>query len=221
MTPALVIFDCDGVLVDSEAIANRLMADAITAAGIPITYEDCRARFVGGTLQRVIDTVEEWLGKPLPAGWKEDFEARRNEAFRRELRPIPGAAATVAALRASGIPICVASSGSPEKMNLTLGLAGLKTHFGDKLFSASMVAKGKPEPDLFFYAAEQMGQSPENCVVVEDSLLGVTAAVAAGMRVLAYAAETDADALRAAGGRPFDDMAELPGLLGIGAAVTA
>ena len=104
---------------------------------------------------------------------------------------------------------------------LTLGLAGLKTHFGDKLFSASMVARGKPEPDLFFYAAEQMGQSPENCVVVEDSLLGVTAAVAAGMRVLAYAAETDADALRAAGGRPFDDMAELPGLLGIGAAVTA
>ncbi len=215
MTPALVIFDCDGVLVDSETIANRIMAEAITATGIPMTYEECRARFVGGTLQRVIDTLEEWLGKPLPAGWKEAFEARRNAAFREELKPVPGIAAALEAIRVSGTPICVASSGSLEKMNLTLGLTGLKTPFGGKLFSATMVSHGKPEPDLFLYAAEQMGQAPENCVVVEDSLLGVTAAMAAGMRVLAYAAEGDADALTAAGGLPFTDMAELPGLLGI------
>ena len=220
MTPALVIFDCDGVLVDSETIANRIMAEAITATGIPMTYEECRARFVGGTLQRVIDTLEEWLGKPLPAGWKEAFEARRNAAFREELKPVPGIAAALEAIRASGTPICVASSGSLEKMNLTLGLTGLKAPFGGKLFSATMVSHGKPEPDLFLYAAEQMGQAPENCVVVEDSLLGVTAAMAAGMRVLAYAAEGDADALTAAGGLPFTDMAELPGLLGIEARVS-
>ena len=220
MTPALVIFDCDGVLVDSETIANRIMAEAITATGIPMTYEECRARFVGGTLQRVIDTLEEWLGKPLPAGWKEAFEARRNAAFREELKPVPGIAAALEAIRASGTPICVASSGNLEKMNLTLGLTGLKTPFGGKLFSATMVSHGKPEPDLFLYAAEQMGQAPENCVVVEDSLLGVTAAMAAGMRVLAYAAEGDADALTAAGGLPFTDMAELPGLLGIEARVS-
>jgi len=215
MTPALVIFDCDGVLVDSEAIANRIMAEAITAAGIPMTYEECRARFVGGTLQRVIDTVEEWLGTPLPADWKEAFEARRDTAFREELKPVPGIVSALEAIRASSTPICVASSGSLEKMNLTLGLTGLNTPFGGKLFSATMVSHGKPEPDLFLYAAEQMGQVPENCVVVEDSLLGVTAAMAAGMRVLAYAADGDADALKAAGGLPFSDMAELPGLLGI------
>ncbi len=215
MTPALVIFDCDGVLVDSEAIANRIMAEAITAAGVPITYEECRARFVGGTLQRVIDTVEQWRGAPLPANWKADFEARRNEAFRRELTAVPGAAAAVEAIRAGRTPVCVASSGNLEKMNLTLGLTGLKTYFGDNLFSATMVAQGKPAPDLFLYAAEQMGQVPENCVVVEDSLLGVTAAVAAGMRVLAYTAEAEADALKAAGAQPFDNMAELPELLGL------
>jgi beta-phosphoglucomutase-like phosphatase (HAD superfamily) len=120
-------------------------------------------------------------------------------------------------VRASGIPVCVASSGSPEKMALTLTLTGLKAYFGEALFSATMVAEGKPAPDLFLYAAEQMGQLPENCVVVEDSLLGVTAAVAAGMRVLAYAAGAEADALRAAGAQPFDSMADLPGLLGAGA----
>ncbi|MEO3428148.1 HAD family hydrolase [Pelagibius sp. CAU 1746] len=215
MTPALVIFDCDGVLVDSEAIANRVMAEAISAAGLPITYEECRARFVGGTLQRVIDTVEQWRGKPLPPGWKEDFETRRNAAFRRELKAVPGAAVAVETIRNGGTPVCVASSGSLEKINLTLGLTGLKAYFGDNLFSAAMVAQGKPAPDIFLYAAEQMGQVPENCVVVEDSLLGVTAAVAAGMRVLAYTAEAEADALKAAGGQPFDDMAALPELIGI------
>lgn len=221
MTPALVIFDCDGVLVDSEAIANRIMAETITASGIPITFEECRARFVGGTLKRVIDTVEQWRGQPLPPGWKEDFEARRNEVFRRELKPVPGAAAAVEAIRASDTPVCVASSGSLEKMTLTLGLTGLKDLFGDNLFSADSVAHGKPEPDLFLYAAEQMGQVPENCVVVEDSLLGVTAAVSAGMRVLAYTGEAEADALKAAGGQPFSDMAELPELVGAGASAEA
>ncbi|MGF1594217.1 MAG: HAD family hydrolase [Kiloniellaceae bacterium] len=220
MTPALVIFDCDGVLVDSEAIANRIMAETITASGIPITYEDCRARFVGGTLQRVMDTVEQWLGRPLPPGWKEDFEARRDEAFRRELHPVPGVAAAIEAIRAGGAEVCVASSGSPEKMELTLGLTGLRHHFGERLFSANMVAQGKPEPDIFLHAAERMGCLPETCVVVEDSLLGVTAGVAAGMRVLAYAAESDPAILKAAGGHPFADMTELPGLLGIGGAAS-
>lgn len=214
MNPALVIFDCDGVLVDSEIIANRVMAETITAAGVPITCEECLARFIGGTLQRVVDTVEEWLGAPLPPGWKEDFEARRNEAFRRELKPVPGAEAAVTAIRASGTAICVASSGTLEKINLTLDLTGLKGHF-DNIFSATMVAHGKPAPDLFLYAAERMGHRPEDCVVVEDSPPGVTAAVAAGMRVLAYAAAGDTQDLTAAGGAVFHDMGTLPGLLGL------
>jgi len=215
MFPALVIFDCDGVLVDSEAISNRIMAESINAVGVSITYEECRARFVGGTLQRVIDTVEEWRGTPLPPGWRESFEARRNEAFRKELKAVPGAEDVIGILREHAIPFCVASSGSPKKMELTLEITGLRRHFADNVFSATMVAAGKPAPDLFLHAAEQMGQQPETCVVVEDSLLGVAAGVAAGMRVLAYAAETDADALKAAGAQPFGDMAELPGLIGI------
>lgn len=219
MIPALVIFDCDGVLVDSEAISNRIMAETITASGVPISYEECRARFVGGTLQRVIDTVEDWLGKPLPETWRADFEAKRNVAFKEGLQPIPGVAQAIETILAQGIPICVASSGSMEKMDLTLGMTGLKRYFGQAIFSASMVARGKPDPDLFLFAAEQMGQLPETCMVVEDSLLGATAGIAAGMRVLAYAAEGDEDALSAAGGQTFTDMDQLPGLLGIGPAV--
>jgi HAD superfamily hydrolase (TIGR01509 family) len=214
MNPALVIFDCDGVLVDSEAIANRVMAEAITAMGVPIGGEECRERFVGNTLQSVMRTVEEWLDRPLPAGWKEDFEARRNEAFRRELRPVPGVAAAVETIVASGTPICVASSGTIEKIELTLGLTGLRPLFGDHIFCASMVAQPKPAPDLFLHAAREMGCSAETCVVVEDSLPGVTAAVAAGMRVFGYAADTPAAVLKAAGARPFTEMADLPRLLG-------
>lgn len=216
MTPALVIFDCDGVLVDSETIANRIMAEFITAAGVPMTTEECRARFVGGSLQWVIDTVGQWRGEPLPDNWKQDFEAHRNEAFRRELQPVSGVAGAIAILRDRNIPICVASSGSLEKMDLTLGITGLRDCFDGEIFSADSVAQAKPAPDLFLHAAARMGQLPENCTVVEDSLLGVAAGVAAGMRVLAYAADGDADALKAAGGQTFTDMAELPGLLGLG-----
>jgi len=215
MIPALVIFDCDGVLVDSETIANRIMTEAINDAGVSITYEECRARFVGGTLKRVIDTVEEWRGAPLPDGWQESFEARRNDAFREELQAVAGVEQVLQALQDHSLPFCVASSGSLEKMDLTLGLTRLRPYFGDRIFSAAMVAQGKPAPDLFLHAAEQMGQQPENCAVVEDSLLGVAAGVAAGMRVLAYTAESDADALKAAGAQPFDSMTELPGLIGL------
>ena len=215
MIPSLVIFDCDGVLVDSEEIANRTLVEAVKGVGISITYEECRARFVGGTLQRVIDTLEEWRGEPLPETWKADFEAARDAAFRRDLKPIPGVARAIETIQGSGTPICVASSGSLGKMDLTLGLTGLKDYFDGRIFSASMVARGKPHPDLFLHTAEQMGQMPETAVVVEDSLLGTTAGVAAGMRVLAYAADSDPDALAAAGGQPFTDMAELPGLLGL------
>ena len=117
MIPALVIFDCDGVLVDSEAIANRIMTEAINAAGVFITYEECRARFVGGTLQRVIDTVEEWLGRPLPDGWRDSFEARRNEAFRRELQAVAGVEQVLKTLqeKRSGAGLPCATSAA-EKM---------------------------------------------------------------------------------------------------------
>jgi len=215
MNPALVIFDCDGVLVDSEAISNQIMAETITASGVPISYEECRARFVGGTLQRVIDTVEDWLDKPLPETWRADFEAKRNAAFQEGLQPIAGVARAIETIRENRIPICVASSGSLDKMDLTLGLTGLKPYFGEAIFSASMVERGKPYPDLFLHTAEQMGQLPQTCIVVEDSLLGTTAGIAAGMRVVAYAAEGEEEALTAAGGQTFTKMAELPGLLGI------
>jgi HAD superfamily hydrolase (TIGR01509 family) len=209
----LVIFDCDGVLVDSDRISLRIQAERITALGLPVTYEDCVREFLGIGMPATLRRVEEWLGRPLPDGWQEELDAAVTEAFRRELRPVPGIAR---ALDGITLPTCVASSGSHEKMTLTLGLTGLYERFAGRIFSGDEVERGKPDPDLFFYAAEWMGVVPERCIVVEDSPWGVAAAVAAGMSVLGYAADAEpraAAALADAGAIVFTEMAELPALL--------
>jgi HAD superfamily hydrolase (TIGR01509 family) len=213
----LVIFDCDGVLVDSDRIALRIQAEAITALGLPVTYEECVREFLGIGVPATLRRIEEWLGRPLPEGWAAQLDAEVTAAFRRELMPVPGIAQ---ALDEITLPTCVASSGSHERMTLTLGLTGLYERFAGRIFSADEVERGKPDPDLFFYAAERMGIVPERCIVVEDSLWGVAAAVAAGMSALGYAADAEpraAGALFDAGAIVFTAMADLPGLL---AAVT-
>lgn len=216
MSPALVIFDCDGVLVDSEETSNRALGEAITAAGWPISYEETRAAFIGGTIGGVKDTVEEWLGRPLPESWGADFDRSREEMFRREGVPaIPGVEAVISLLRARDLPYCVASSGRPEKMAITLPLAGLDGYFEGRIFSASMVPRPKPYPDLFLYAAASFDVAPRAAVVIEDTVVGVTAAVAAGIPVFGFAADSDPAALAAAGATVFDSMADLPALLGI------
>jgi HAD superfamily hydrolase (TIGR01509 family) len=212
----LVIFDCDGVLVDSEAISNGVLARLLSEEGLPTTLAQARRDYQGLLLDEVVRCAEAKLGRSLPAGWLERYERERTQAFREELRAVPGAAATVARIHAAAIAVCVASQGKLEKTRLSLELTGLRPLFGEQaLFSAHSVPRGKPHPDLFLHAARTMGAEPAACVVVEDTPSGVTAAVAAGMRVLGYAADSDEQALRAAGAEIVHSLDEAPALLGL------
>lgn len=214
--PSLVIFDCDGVLVDTERAANTSLAERLKLLGLDISYETCRRRFVGRSLKSVQAEVETELGRSLGTDWDVKIEREEIDVFRHTTEAIAGVVAQVKKLRDDGIPHCVASSGRIEKMHATLGSAGLLPLLKDVLFSATMVENGKPAPDLFLHAAKEMGHVPETCIVIEDSLPGVQAGMAAGMRVLGYAGDplTDRTALEGAGAIIFDDMGRLPELLG-------
>lgn len=212
----LVIFDCDGVLVDSEVISNGVLAQMLSAEGLPTTLSEARRDCQGLLLSEVLSNAEAKLGRSLPAGWLADYERERAEVFRRELEPVPGAAEAVQRVSAAGISICVASQGKLEKTRLSLELTGLRRLLPDRvLFSAYSVPRGKPHPDLFLHAAAVMGVTTAGCVVIEDTPSGVTAAVSAGMRALGYAADSDETALRRAGAEILHSLDELPGLLGL------
>jgi HAD superfamily hydrolase (TIGR01509 family) len=215
--PELVIFDCDGVLVDSEQISNRVLAEMLSAEGLAKTLAEARRDYQGLLLRDILDSAEAELGCPLPAGWLERYERTRAEVFRRELEPVPGAAGAVSRVSGAGVRVCVASQGKLEKTRLSLELTGLRDLFTDRaLFSAHCVARGKPHPDLFLHAASTMEADPVACVVVEDTPSGVLAAVAAGMRVYGYAADSDEAALREAGALEIlQAMEELPARLGL------
>jgi len=215
--PRLVIFDCDGVLVDSEPISNGVLARLLTAEGLPTTLAEARRDYQGLLLSEVVRDAQARLSHPLPGDWLERYERERGEAFRRELEAVEGAAEVVARLSAAGIGVCVASQGKLEKTRLSLELTGLRRLFSaEALFSAETVARGKPHPDLFLHAAAVMGASPHECVVVEDTASGVTAAASAGMRVFGYVADSDRSALRRAGAEELESLRELPALLGLG-----
>jgi HAD superfamily hydrolase (TIGR01509 family) len=209
----LVIFDNDGVLVDSEPLANRVLAAYLTELGHPTSYEDSLRDFMGGAVHRVHDTILARTGRRLPAGFDEELHARTVQAFRRDLQPVSGAADVLAKLDAHGVPYCVASSADHARIRVALGKAGLSAYFtDDRVFSAQDVGRGKPAPDLFLHAAATMGCPPAACAVVEDSPLGVQAAVAAGMDVFGYTAMTRPDKLSSATGT-FSDMGGLHALL--------
>ncbi|MER7570183.1 HAD family hydrolase [Streptomyces sp. NPDC126514] len=210
----LVIFDNDGVLVDSEPISNRLLAAYLTELGHSTTYEDSLRDYMGAAMHRVHDLVEERTGERLPGDFDDVFHARVFAAFERELKPVAGAEEVLAKLAADGVPYCVASSGSHERIRVGHRTTGLARWFEEeRIFSSQDVGRGKPAPDLFLYAAERMGVAPERCVVVEDSPLGVRAAVAAGMDVYGFTAMTPASRLAGATGL-FGGMGELRDLLG-------
>ncbi|MFJ6084449.1 HAD family hydrolase [Streptomyces sp. NPDC092369] len=209
----LVIFDNDGVLVDSEPISNRLLAAYLTELGYPTSYEDSLRDYMGSAMHRVHELVAERTGESLPADFDDVFHARVFAAFERELRPVPGVEGVLAKLAEGGVPYCVASSGSHERIRVGHRTTGLDRWFDEaRIFSAQDVGRGKPDPDLFLYAAERMGVSPGRCVVVEDSPLGVQAGVAAGMDVLGFTAMTSGEKLAGAG-KLFADMGELVELL--------
>jgi len=212
----LVIFDCDGVLVDSEVISCRVHADVLTRYGYPITAEEVRERFLGRTAHDATAEVERQLGRPLGAAY--DLERRTTllAALADAVEAIPHLAD---ALDAIAIPMCVASSAAHEKIFTTLSRTGLYQRFAPHIFSGSQVSNGKPAPDLFLFAAKQMAAFPRRCVVIEDSVPGVVGALAAGMTALGFHGGShcrpgDGEALRAAGAAvTFDDMRRLPDLI--------
>jgi HAD superfamily hydrolase (TIGR01509 family) len=210
-----VIFDCDGVLVDSEVLAAPILADTLTALGLPTTAEDVDRDFKGRSWEHALGVIRARRDGAEP--WPELRERYRTAlfaAFDAELRAIPGVVAALDALDAAAIPYCVASSGDHERIRHGLRAAGLLERFpDDAIFSVDDVARGKPAPDLFLHAAGQMGFEPARTVVVEDSAAGVRAGVAAGMRVLGYGGD---GRLPAAGAKPLREMAHLPIVLGIG-----
>jgi HAD superfamily hydrolase (TIGR01509 family) len=209
----LVIFDNDGVLVDSEPISNQLLAAYLTELGHPTSYEDSLRDYMGAALHRVHDLVAERTGQRLPVDFDDVFHARVFAAFEQDLKPVPGVVEVLQKLAADSVPYCVASSGSHERIRVGHRTTGLERWFDEeRIFSSQDVGRGKPAPDLFLYAAEQMGVAPERCVVVEDSPLGVQAAVAAGMDVYGFTAMTPAEKLAGARGL-FSDMGELADLL--------
>jgi HAD superfamily hydrolase (TIGR01509 family) len=218
--PDLVIFDCDGVLVDSEGLATRVLCETLNGLGLDLTPQEVTRITTGMFMQDLVAWAAGLLGSPLPESFVDDLREADRVVFEQELQPIPGIIDALDVLAEVGVPVCVGSSGPLDKMNLTLGLTGLLPRFEGRYFSAHQVGKGKPAPDVFLFAAKNMNVSPDRCVVVEDSVPGVQAAVAAGMTVFAYAAPGSEDVghgpetLAAAGGRVFRDMTELPTLLG-------
>ncbi|MFJ7331630.1 HAD family hydrolase [Streptomyces sp. NPDC101116] len=209
----LVIFDNDGVLVDSEPISNRLLAAYLTELGHPTSYEESIRDYMGSAMHRIHELVLERTGQRLPENFDDVFHARVFTAFEQELVAVAGASQVLEKLTADGMPYCVASSGSHERIRVAHRATGLDRWFDEKrIFSSQDVGRGKPAPDLFLYAAERMGVAPERCVVVEDSPLGVQAALAAGMDVYGYTAMTTAEKLAGAAWC-FSDLGELPDLL--------
>ncbi|WP_329119239.1 HAD family hydrolase [Streptomyces sp. NBC_01353] len=209
----LIVFDNDGVLVDSEPISNTILAGYLTEVGHPTSYEESLRDYMGSAMHRVHELVLERTGQPLPADFDTTFHARVFSAFERELEAVAGVRELLKQLVDDGVPYCVASSGSHERIRVGHRKTGLDAWFRDEnVFSAEDVGQGKPAPDLFLHAAARMGVAPERCVVVEDSRLGVEAALAAGMDVYGFSAMTPRERLAGARGF-FNEMAELPGLL--------
>jgi HAD superfamily hydrolase (TIGR01509 family) len=207
----LVIFDCDGVLVDSEPIAVRIDVEMLAEVGVTMTEQEVIERFVGRSPEVILAETEARLGRRVPHGWFERGEARIRRAYATELKPVPG---IVEALEAIDLPVCVASSSGHENLRYKLELTGLWERFAGHIFSATEVANGKPAPDLFLHAASRMGAEPADCAVVEDSRYGVQAARAAGMDVFGFAGGlTPGAVLEGPRTVVFDDMSALPQLL--------
>ena len=212
----LVIFDCDGVLVDSEALACVVHADVLTQHGYTITAAQVHERFLGRSAREARFEVESELGFALPDAYTVQLKATIDRVFGEQLTPIPHIADTLTKLSQR---ICVASSGTPTRIRSSLGTTGLIDRFAPHLFSALQVERGKPAPDLFLFAASQMNTPPARCVVVEDSVPGVIGASAAGMTVIGFTGGShcrpgDAERLRAAGAvTVIDDMRALPDLI--------
>ncbi|MCA3443663.1 MAG: HAD-IA family hydrolase [Rhodobacter sp.] len=215
MTPRAIIFDCDGVLVDSEPAAFDLLAQDLAAHGLPLPRAEMERIFIGGTIAGVHAKARS-LGAALPDGWVAGFYERLYARLAEGTPLVPGVLDLLDALDAAGIPYAVGSNGSDRKMQVTLGQhPGLLDRFRDRLFSGQTLGAPKPAPDLYLHAARALAQPPSACAVIEDSPTGVRAAAAAGIRCFGYAPHGDGAVLAAEGATVFQSMADLPRLLGL------
>jgi HAD superfamily hydrolase (TIGR01509 family) len=211
-----VLFDCDGVLADTEALHNRILAEEISALGWAMDAAEAERRFLGLAWEAIVPAVEQRLGPDsVPPDFIRDLIARVVRALREEVSPIPGVREALASIVAAGIPVAVASNSSRAELATKLQALGLAETFRGRAFTVDDVDRPKPAPDMYRAAAAACGADPHFCVVVEDSLTGSRAGLAAGCRVLGFAHATPAAALAALGAEPFADMAELPALLGL------
>jgi HAD superfamily hydrolase (TIGR01509 family) len=209
----LVIFDCDGVIVDSEPLSNRVVADELTRLGWVTTPEEAERMFIGLNCEAMVPVIEAHLGRKLPLDWADRLVDRLVEAFSREVEPIPGALEALQALSALGVAWRVASNSSHAELAAKFGRIGISDVVAGRLHSHHDVAQGKPAPDLFLAAAAAEGVAAAECLVIEDSVPGARAAAAAGMDCLGFAPRSDGTALRAARAVPFHSMFELPALI--------
>jgi HAD superfamily hydrolase (TIGR01509 family) len=214
MSADLVILDCDGVLVDSEPITNRLLAKDMTRYGLPMSTEGAIDLFVGGTIKSAFERASA-LGAALPDNWVDDFYDRMIETLGREVVAIEGAHTLLDRLDTAGVPYCVASNGPMRKMDVTLKRTDLWRRVEGRIFSAHDIGVAKPDPGLFLYAARMMGVITEAVVVIEDSVSGVRAAQAAGMRCLGLTRDTPAEKLVAHDAEPIARLDQVPRLLGL------
>jgi len=208
----LIIFDCDGVLVDSELLTHQvltgLVADLGGSAELLVELESFKSK----ALTETFPFIEQRLGRKLPTDFEAQYREQTFTAFQAHLQPIAGVHQVLPQLR---IPFCVASNGPVSKIRFNLELTGLWSYFAGKVFSCYDIQRWKPEPDIYLYAARQMGAAPARCGVIEDSVVGTQAGRSAGMTVLGYAGQSDGTALRAAGAQVFYDMHRLPDVLAL------
>jgi HAD superfamily hydrolase (TIGR01549 family) len=181
-----LIFDFDGVIADSEALANTVLAEFVTALGHPTSLEDSLQRYTGSRWNDVIAQIEAAVGKPVPAGFSDDLKSATLDRFRADLKEVSGAGKFIETF--SHVPRCIASSSSIDRLRLCLQVLNLTETFGGNVFSADMVSRGKPHPDIFLLAADRLGVKPGSCLVIEDSTSGIKAAVAAGMTAVGLCA---------------------------------
>ncbi len=181
-----IIFDFDGVIADSEFLANKVLAEIVTELGVPTRLEDSYRVYMGKRFEDVLSTISQVTGKPLPENFADHFQARTLGCFRNELQPVTGVAEFLDAFRS--MPFAIASSSSLDRLELCLEVLDLKSVFAGNVFSVSMVERGKPAPDVFLLAAERLGVKAEKCIVIEDSASGVQAGITAGMTVMGLTA---------------------------------
>jgi len=212
MDAKCILFDCDGTLVDSENITNRVVARMAAELGVRMTLREAQNKFGGKTLDAVIYGMKELSGKEIPNDWLPRLVKEVSKAYETDLIPMDGVKELLDNIK---IPICVASNGDPRHVKSSLVLTGLLEYFEGNIFTASEVKSPKPAPDLFLYAAKRMGFKPNDCIVIEDSIPGVTAAVNANIKVYGLIQLCSAEQLKDAGAIPFKTMHELSNLLGI------